>query len=82
MNEWGFIGQDTLAALGKFATICKFIIGCGLKEKERLVLSIPHSSQPNVMGKGWQKIPYRQKQKKAKQKTLKRVSENNKNLII
>jgi hypothetical protein len=24
MNEWGFLGQDTLVALGKYATINKF----------------------------------------------------------
>ncbi len=33
MNEWGFIGQESLVALGKSATINKF-----------LVLSNPHSS--------------------------------------
>jgi len=25
MNEWGFISQETLVALGKSATNCKFI---------------------------------------------------------
>ena len=44
MNEWGFIGFETMAALGKSATNCKFIIGCGLEEMESLVLSNPHSS--------------------------------------
>jgi len=44
MNEWGFIGQVTLAALAKSATINKFKQRCGYVREERLVLSSPHSS--------------------------------------
>jgi len=44
MNEWGFIGQDTLVALGKSATIDNFKIRRGYEQRERLVLSNPHSS--------------------------------------
>ncbi len=43
MNEWGFIGQETLVALGKSATINKFKTRCGYVQLERLVLSNPHS---------------------------------------
>lgn len=43
MNEWGFIGQDTLVALGKFATSCKFK-NVWLVPVERSVLSNAHSS--------------------------------------
>jgi hypothetical protein len=42
MNEWGFIGQETLAALGKSATINKFKSRRGYEREERLVLSNPH----------------------------------------
>ena len=41
MNEWGFLGQDTLVALGKYATINKFKQQCGFEQMERLVLSNP-----------------------------------------
>jgi hypothetical protein len=44
MNEWGFIGQDTLVALGKSATMFKFKLRRGYVRDERLVLSNPHSS--------------------------------------
>ncbi len=44
MNEWGFISNETLAALGKSATINKFKQRCGFEKIERLVLSNPHSS--------------------------------------
>jgi hypothetical protein len=45
MNEWGFIGQDTLVAIGKSATSYIFEkSGCGGEEQERLLLSNPHSS--------------------------------------
>ncbi len=37
MNEWGFIGYETLVALGKSASIIKFKKRCGLVETERLV---------------------------------------------
>jgi hypothetical protein len=48
MNEWGFIGQETLVALGKSATIYKFKQRCGFEQRERLVLSNPHSSHPFI----------------------------------
>jgi len=44
MNEWGFIGYETLVALGKSATINKFKQGFGYVRDERLVHSNPHSS--------------------------------------
>lgn len=44
MNEWGFIGQDTLAVVGKSATINKFRQWCGFEQMERFVLSNPLSS--------------------------------------
>jgi hypothetical protein len=44
MNEWGFIGQDTLVALGKSATSFKFKSRRGYVRDESLVLSNPHSS--------------------------------------
>jgi hypothetical protein len=44
MNEWGFIGQNILAVLGKSATSFKFKIRCGYVREERLVLSNPYSS--------------------------------------
>lgn len=44
MNEWGFISQESLAALGKPATICKFIYRCGCVQMASLVFSKPHSS--------------------------------------
>jgi len=50
MNEWGFIGQDTLLALEKSATDCKFINRCGSVQLERLVLSNPHSYTQTVGG--------------------------------
>ena len=46
MNEWGFIGQDTLVVLGKSATINKFKQRCGFEQMERLLHSNPpHHSQ-------------------------------------
>jgi len=44
MNEWGFIGQDTIVGIGKSATKCKFKQRCGYVRDERLELSNPHSS--------------------------------------
>ena len=44
MNEWGLIGQESLVALGKSATINKFKTMRGYVRDERLVLSNPHSS--------------------------------------
>lgn len=44
MNEWGFIGYETLMALEKLATINKFKIRRGYVELESLVHSNPHSS--------------------------------------
>lgn len=44
MYEWGFIGQESLVALRKSATISKFKSRCGYVRDERLVISIPHSS--------------------------------------
>ncbi|WP_350101069.1 hypothetical protein [Fulvivirga sp.] len=44
MNEWDFVGQESLVALGKFATINKFKSKRGYEKLERLVLSNPHSS--------------------------------------
>ncbi len=44
MNEWGFIGQESLVALGKSATSFKFKSRRGYVREERLVLSNPHSS--------------------------------------
>jgi len=44
MNEWGFIGIESLVALGKSATINQFKQRCGLVVKERTLVSIPHSS--------------------------------------
>ena len=41
MNEWGFISQESLAVLGKSATICKFINCCGCVQMESLVVSKP-----------------------------------------
>jgi len=49
MNEWGFIGYETLAGLGKSTTINKFKQRCGLVVEERTVLSNPHSSSPDVV---------------------------------
>jgi hypothetical protein len=40
MNEWGFIGQDTLMAFGKSTTSFKIKSSCGYVRDERLVLSI------------------------------------------
>ena len=40
MNEWGFIGQESLVVLGKSATINKFEIRCGYVRDERFVLPI------------------------------------------
>jgi hypothetical protein len=44
MNEWGFIGFETLVVLGKSATINKFKQRCGFEQMERIVLSNPYSS--------------------------------------
>ena len=44
MNEWGFIGQDTLVGMGKSATSFKFKLRRGYVREERLVLTNPHSS--------------------------------------
>jgi len=44
MNEWGFIRNETLVALGKSATIYKFKQRCGLAVEERIMHSNPHSS--------------------------------------
>jgi hypothetical protein len=44
LNEWGFIGEDNLVALGKAATSSKFKSRRGFVELETLVLSNPHSS--------------------------------------
>ena len=44
MNEWGFIGQDSLVGIGKSATSFKFKSRRGFEELERLELSNPHSS--------------------------------------
>ena len=44
MNEWGFIDQESLAALGMSATNNKFKSRRGYVRDERLVLSNPHSS--------------------------------------
>ena len=46
MNEWGFIGWDTLVALGISATICKFKKSVALCErKEKCFLFPTHHSQ-------------------------------------
>jgi len=39
MNEWGFISQESLVVLGKSATMCKFINGCGCVQMGSLVVS-------------------------------------------
>jgi hypothetical protein len=44
MNEWGFIGQESLVGVGMSATSNIFEIRRGFEEMERLVLSNPHSS--------------------------------------
>jgi hypothetical protein len=44
MNEWGFIGYEELAELGKSATINEFKQRCGFEQMERIVLSNPYSS--------------------------------------
>lgn len=44
MNEWGFIGLESLVVVGNTATNCKFINWCGYEHMARLVLSNPHSS--------------------------------------
>jgi type IV secretory pathway protease TraF len=44
MNEWGFIGKDSLVVLAKPATINKFKSRRGYVRVERLVQSNPHSS--------------------------------------
>jgi len=44
MNEWGFISQQSLAVLGKSATICNFINCSGCVQMASLVVSKPHSS--------------------------------------
>ena len=43
MNEWGFIGNEALVALGKSATINKFKQRCGFEQMERLVRTNPQS---------------------------------------
>ena len=48
MNEWGFIGQETLMVLGKSATSNKFKSRRGYEQTERLVHSNPHSSYLDV----------------------------------
>ncbi len=42
MNEWGFIGQESLVALAMSATIYNFRSRRGYVRDERLVLSNPH----------------------------------------
>ena len=44
MNEWGSIGWETLAVLGKSATIDNLKNGVALRKIVRIVLSNPHSS--------------------------------------
>jgi hypothetical protein len=44
MNEWGFIRQESFVALGKLATMCKFINCCGCVRMASLVVFKPHSS--------------------------------------
>ena len=44
MNERGYIGQDILVGIGKFATSFKFKSKRSYEREERLVLSNPHSS--------------------------------------
>lgn len=41
MNEWGFVGQESLVGVGKSATNNKFEIKFGFEELESLVLSNP-----------------------------------------
>jgi hypothetical protein len=36
MNEWGFIGQESLVAVGKSATINKFKQPCGFEENSKV----------------------------------------------
>lgn len=43
MNVWGLISYETAAALGKFATMCKFI-SVWLVPEEKKSVSIPHAS--------------------------------------
>jgi len=45
MNEWGFIGQESLVGIGKSATTFKFKSRCGYVREEGLMLSNPHSSK-------------------------------------
>lgn len=44
MNEPGFIYQDTLVGIGKYASSFKFKTRRGSVRDERLVLFKPHSS--------------------------------------
>lgn len=44
MNEWGFIGEESLVEIGKSATSNIFEKRRGYVRDERLVLSNPHSS--------------------------------------
>lgn len=47
MNEWGLIGERTIVALVKFATIYNFKQRCGSVLEGRTVLSNPHASYPS-----------------------------------
>jgi len=42
MNEWGFIGHETLVVFGNSATYSKFKNRCGSVRDSREVLSNPH----------------------------------------
>lgn len=44
MNEWVFTSQDIFVGFGKSATINNFKIKRGYEQRQRLVLSNPHSS--------------------------------------
>lgn len=44
MNEWGFIGYDSIVRIGKSATSFKFKLRCGYVRNGRLVLTNLHSS--------------------------------------
>jgi hypothetical protein len=49
MNEWVFITNETLVALGMSATINKLKQRCGYLREESTVSSNPHSSYPDVV---------------------------------
>ncbi len=51
MNEWGFVGTESMEALSESATNCNFNNRCGFEWMERLLLSNPRSSSPDVSGK-------------------------------